>query len=146
MHHCLCLCFACITYEGIVLFNVGNGVGDENFFRLTMTEIQDILKHYSPEVVLKFVSAYVSKKEIIMQNVNHTHTGIVIDKVSTDTVFKEASILNLNVDDCVNSSNQYVAIEFEDLTNSSSNTITDSSPVEPPESILEKETCKFIVH
>ena len=91
-----------INYKGIVLCNVGNGVSDENFFTLTITEIQEILKHYSAEVVLKFVSVFLSKKEIIKQNVGHT-ISMVIYKESTDTVPEEAFLLNsnLNVGDSV---------------------------------------------
>ena len=105
---------------------------NDNFFELSTLEIQEILKYYSSEVVLKFISNYQFEKRL--------HVSINSNEAnSTEEISVAKSINNANDDNSgFNISFEHVDVTSDVMTDS----IVISPPIEPaPALLIETQTC-----
>ena len=99
------------------------------FFNLTTIEIQEILKHYSAEVVIKFISTYQFEKGLVHANINNNELMATEIPIIQENIV----IANNNDDDIANMSIEFVEVE-DDARNS-------LSIVEPSAGLKETQSC-----
>lgn len=98
----------------MLLLYLENGYGDHNFFNIKLTEIQLILKNYSQDVIINFISQYQFAKGSFVKNADGENV-IICD------LYQATEQLNKSVDN--EEQSQFSDPQLDQILNSSQDTL-----------------------